>query len=173
MNIFDQLQALPLSDFIASSEWGYPILLSVHSIGLAIVVGLVAMLDLRVLGAAKGVPISAFPKLLNVAWYGFGVNAISGLLLLLPGGMRLASCWPFLLKMAAIALGGVVATYMVRELNFQSYAGAAGSGEGNVEPEITQRARVLAIVSLACWLVAIIAGRLIAYVVDASILEGN
>jgi hypothetical protein len=155
------LEALPVSEWVAQSDWGYPIMLSIHSIGMAAVVGLLLMLDFRVLGYATRIPLAAFHRFMPFAWAGFVLNLISGLLLFASTASRLVENWPFVLKMIAILCGGIASWLLWRELD-------ASDGV-----TVTRKARTLGFVSLVVWLLAIIFGRLIAYVMDHSILNGG
>lgn len=169
MEFLEWLATLPFAEWVQISEWGFPILLSFHSIGLAIVVGLFAMLDFRILGFGKSFPVSNFADFMGVAWFGFTINAISGLWLFAADGARLITNWPFQLKMFCVFLGVALTFFTVRELNFAAYEKASkAEAEALGEPAITRNAKILAFASLITWVVAIIGGRLIAYVIDAA-----
>lgn len=163
MTLLTWLEELPVSEWVAQSDWGYPVMLSIHSIGMAAVVGLLFMLDIRALGYARRIPIMAFRNLMPYAWAGFVLNLISGLLLFASTATRLVSNWPFILKMIAIVLGGAASFWLWRELDAAQ----------NPDVEVSRKGRAIAAVSLTVWLVAIVFGRLIAYVMDHSILNGG
>lgn len=167
--MLDWLQNTPVSEWVATSDLGYPILLAIHSMGMAIVVGILVMLDLRVLGFARGIPVSAFRTLMPLAWIGFAVNLVSGTLLFMSLATHMISNWPFLSKMASICVGGVVSWALWRNLEAEGWATAGGA---TVAPAPSQTARTMAIVSMAVWLGAILFGRMIAYVLDAALLAG-
>lgn len=135
--------------WIRESMWGYPIVLSCHAIGMAIVVGAFTMVDIRVLGFARGIPIRAFDRLLTIGWLGFLINFISGCLLFTGDARRFFFQGVFEIKMVLIVLGGIVMWRLVRTLK--------------TDPDST-RARRLAALSLILWFGAIIAGRLTAYI---------
>jgi mannose/fructose/N-acetylgalactosamine-specific phosphotransferase system component IIC len=158
------LEELPLSEWVATSDWGYPIMLSIHSIGMAAVVGLVLMLDIRVLGYATRIPVMTFRKFMPYAWIGFVLNLISGLLLFASTATRLISNWPFILKMISIVLGGVMTFWLWRALESNRPSDSA-------EPNISRSAKWVAFGSLALWIAAIVFGRLIAYILDHAILN--
>ena len=63
------------------SIWAYPAVLTLHTIGLGVLVGGNAVLDLRLLGYGKAIPRAPLEKLFPVMWIGFWVNAISGVAL--------------------------------------------------------------------------------------------
>lgn len=164
------LEGLPVSEWVATSDWGYPLLLAVHSMGMAIVVGLLVILDLRVLGYAKAAPIPALARMMPLAWAGFGLNLVSGVLLFASVATRIVSNWPFLAKMAAILAGGAVSWALWRELKGDGWAQADRQGAA-AAVAVSARARALAAASIAIWLGAVVFGRLIAYVMDAALLK--
>ena len=167
MQFLEWLQAWPFSEWVQVSEWGFPTLLSFHSIGLAVVVGIIVMLDARVLGFGRSFPVSTFANLMPIAWLGFLVNFISGCLLFAADATKLVSNWPFLLKMACVVAGIAVAWMMSRDLRFPDYQTASlQEAETLGEPRVTGRLKLLAIASLLLWSGALIGGRLIAYVAD-------
>ncbi len=167
MQFLEWLQSWPFSEWVQVSEWGFPILLSFHSIGLAVVVGIIVMLDVRILGFGRTFPVSTFANLMPIAWLGFLVNFVSGCLLFAADATKLVSNWPFLLKMACVVLGIAVAWMTSRDLRFPDYQTASPTEAAALgEPAIGGRLKALAIASLLLWSVALIGGRLIAYIAD-------
>ena len=161
MEFLQKLVDLPLSMWVAGSDWGYPLVLCAHSIGMALVVGVVLMLGVRVLGFARGIPLNAFVTLFKFAWAGFAVNAISGVMLFMANAVQLSINWTFILKIILIAIGGVLLFYLWRAVRSQPETMANG------EP-FTLNTRILAAVTMLCWLGAITSGRYIGYVLDAA-----
>lgn len=154
--MFAWLETTPIAMWVGLSLWAYPMLLAVHIVGLAVVVGIFSMRDMRLLGLFPGLQPAAFLPLSRLAWIGFIINAISGILLFTSQAVTFVNNTPFLIKIVAIlagmALAGVIQSRLRSEL----------AGIGAVV-EISGSTRTIAIASLACWLTAIIAGRLIAY----------
>lgn len=68
---------------VKTSVWMFPVLEALHFIGLALLIGGVAALDLRVLGVAEPPPIAPLHKLLPLVFAGFGINLITGVLFFL------------------------------------------------------------------------------------------
>lgn len=157
MSLLSWLEGLPVSVWVAESDWGYPLLLSAHSMGMAIVVGLLLVLDLRVFGFAAGIPIAALDRLMPLAWGGFGINLLSGSLLFASTATRLAGNWAFLVKMACVVLGGLTTFWLWHQVRGNNMS----------------RAKGVALLSAALWLSAITFGRLIAYVMDHAILHAQ
>jgi hypothetical protein len=138
----------------SSSLWAYPAILIAHTIGLGYLVGINAVVDMRILGLSPGLPIEPLRHFFKYIWFGFWINAISGLLLVTrdPVGVFKNPAFPF--KMAFIAIAIFV-------LFRQQKAVVSSMVESGPVPS---RERWLAWISVACWTGAIIAGRLMAYV---------
>jgi uncharacterized protein DUF6644 len=144
------LQHSAFADWVQATA--YPVVITAHSIGLAILVGLLVVIDLRVLGFARGLPLAALRKLMTVVWLGFWANAISGVMLFSIDAKKDFYSPLFRIKLSAIALGLILGTIISSSV-LQGNSGAATSS----------RAKVLAICSLTCWASAIVTGRLLAY----------
>ena len=154
--MFAWLESTQIAMWVGLSLWAYPMLLAVHIVGLAIVVGIFSMRDLRLLGLFPGLQPAAFLPLSRLAWVGFIINAISGVLLFTSQAVTFVNNTPFLIKIVAILAGMVLAGVI------QSRLRAELAGVGTVA-EVGGSTRAIAMASLVCWLTAIIAGRLIAY----------
>ncbi len=155
--MFATLETTVLATWVAESLWGYPLMLSLHVVGLAIVVGIFAMRDMRLLGLFPGIHPAAFLPLSKLAWLGFIINAVSGFALFSSQAVTFVESIPFLIKIASIvagmALAGVIQSRLRLELKL-------GSGE----LVLSKSTKLIALVSLMLWMTAIIAGRLIAYI---------
>ncbi len=156
MNEFLQtIENLPLSVWVreSGSIWGFGTVLVLHTIGMSLVAGLSAMIDLRLLGVATAVPIKPMEKLYPVMWWGFLLNAITGTLLLMQDAVAKLHNPDFYLKLVFI-FAGVFILKLIRKKVFAS---------PNVDTGNIDGAKFLAIASLVCWLGAITCGRLLAY----------
>ena len=157
MAVFEWLEGTSLALWVGESLWGYPVMLSLHVVGLAIVVGIFLMRDLRLLGMFDGIEHGSLTGLVKFGWIGFLVNALSGAALFSSQAVTFVESTPFLLKIASIALAAICAAIIQN----RSRADAASwdTGDGNPPSSI----RVVAAVSLTLWISAIVSGRLIAY----------
>lgn len=150
-NFLMMLENLALSQWVLGSIWGYPVLLSFHSLGLGLLVGLLVVIDVRLLGLAKPLPLSELRKLMPWVWVGFVANAVSGVILFMADATKDYYSNSFRWKMLSIVVGIAIAVYLSRKV---------------LREEVTETpplAKVLATVSLVSWTGAIVAGRLIAY----------
>jgi hypothetical protein len=154
--LLTSLQETALAQWVSgsSSIWGYPTILTLHTVGLALLVGLSVALDLRLLGVGRAAPLVVFRPLFRVMWLGLIINAITGVLLFIADAVHKAGQTVFWIKLICIALALVV---LVKQRPFVFSGGATEvSGAGG-------RARRLAALSLLLWSGAMIAGRLMAY----------
>ena len=153
------LSSTGLARWINESEsiFGYPGILFLHTFGLAVVVGLSIAINVRLLGAAPRIPAGSLRRLFPYVWFGFWVNAASGLLLFVPEASRKATNPLFEIKLALVALG-VVAMSLIQGQLFRM------ENQPDSERQDRRKLKFLAFASLACWLAAIAAGRLLAYV---------
>lgn len=103
------LQDSAIATAIAESGWLYPTIETVHVLALALVVGSIAMLDLRLIGAAhRGRTVTRLAtEVLPFTWVSFGIAAASGFLLFSSAAVRLFDNTPLRIKMALLVLAGL------------------------------------------------------------------
>src|SRR5512138_643469 len=133
----------------SSSVLAFPSILLFHTIGMGVVVGISAGIDLRILGMAPALPLAPMERFFPLLWIGFIVNAITGAILLAADATTKATNPDFYLKMVFIALA-VINQRMLRNRIFRV-------------PFIDKKplkadAKALAIASVIFWLGAITAG---------------
>lgn len=148
-----QMEASGLATWVRESPslWAYPTILTLHSIGLGIVVGASVILDLRLLGRARALGSADLSGLYPIIWWAFAVNATTGVLLFAADATRKSAQPIFFVKLACIAVA-LSATLRTRPLATASGLGPGGSA-----------GTVPAVLSLLGWLGAIAAGRMMAY----------
>ena len=91
MQFLTWLEMTDFSTWLRESDWGYPVLLCFHAVGMGTVVGISWMYSARILGYAKSFPLDGFERLFSLAWFGFVINAASGVLLFIGEPRRLAA----------------------------------------------------------------------------------
>ena len=151
------LSTTPPSVFIQEhNAWTIPFLQSIHIFGIALVMGSVLLIDLRILGWAgtdqtAGQTARRFgPWLTGSLW----LMLTSGLLMVVGQPTRELMAFSFRLKMALVATGALIAVLTLRAMRASEGAGTRGQKSG---------ARVLAIVTFVGWVCVIVLGRFIAY----------
>lgn len=157
MDILGWLEASALATWVRESVslFAYPGIIAFHTIGLAFVVGGNAALDLRMLGCAKDLPLAPLEKFFPVMWVGFWINAATGVLLLIAYATTMMVNPLFIAKLIFIVLA-VIDLRLIKTRIF----GDRKVLESGVVPRF---GRVLAGTSLAFWTLAILSGRMTAY----------
>jgi hypothetical protein len=158
MQIVQWLAHTRISVGMSESIWVFPIVESIHVLGLCSFVGLAAILDLRLLGLTlHDVPVSQVARrLLPWTVAGFVVMVVSGSLLFLNAPVRYYANVFFRIKFAALALAGV---------NVWVFHAGVWRGVSAWDRDVRTpfRARLAGACSLLLWAYIVIAGRMIAY----------
>jgi hypothetical protein len=136
------------------SIWSLPTVLTLHTAGMAVLVGASWVLDLRLLGIGRSVPLSAYRWVFPTLYVGLSVNIVTGVLLFIKNATVWGTAMPFLVKMLLV-VASVATLLPLRSLVIR---GSIGESEAS-------RARLLAIASILAWTGAVTAGRLLAYLV--------
>jgi len=150
------LASVKLVSPIMHSKWGWPICETVHFLGLSLLIGVIGMFDLRLLGMARRVPIAALHRLVPWGVLGYIINVVTGMMFLVTEPNEYIYNPSFHFKMLFMALAGV--NIMV----FYSvvFRRLKGLGPGSDAP---RAAKVVASVSLFCWIGVIVYGRLLTF----------
>ena len=157
MGFLAWLESLPLSVWVheSPSVWAQPTVLTLHTMGMGVLVGASWVLDLRLLGISRNIPLSAFRWVFRAVTVGLIVNIVTGVLLFAQRATSLGTAIPFLIKMGLV-IASVATLVPLRSLVFRS---------DPEQCEVSGSARLLAIASILAWSGAITAGRLLAYLV--------
>ena len=155
MAFFAWLEASKLAEWVRMSTEGYPTVITLHAIGMAIMVGLCVIVDLRLLGRFDGIPYDALQRLLPIAWVGFLINTLSGSGLFVAQATMFATDLMFIAKILLVFAGAATAGILQPEL------AKASTWPGGKPPA---RVRNIAAIGIVFWLCAIVTGRLTAYI---------
>lgn len=131
----------------------FPFILFLHTLGLAMLAGLSVGIDAWLITARRAVPREVFAGVHRIMWLGFGINAVSGTVLLLAYPAKALTNWVFFAKLLLVALAVWTVELINRDLGSRAMP----------EQSPSARARRLAWTSLALWAGAILSGRLLAY----------
>ena len=150
------LENTPIANAIRTIPWLYPMFETGHYIGLSLLVGGIMLIDLRVLGMARGLPLKSMIGLLPFVWAGFIINVITGSMLFIYGATNFGVNGAFQLKMAFMVLAGLNA------LAFDVFVRRSrGSWVAADRPPTLVKG--FATLSLAFWLCVVTTGRWMAY----------
>lgn len=147
----------------SGSVWSEPMLLFLHTLGMSLIAGVSAAIDLAFLGFWPRISLKPLEKLYPVMWTGFWINAATGAVLLLADATTKIPSVVFWIKMAFV-FSGVALLVIMRKKIFAAPELAKGL--------LPAHTRMFAALSLICWLGAIEAGRLLAYLGPVSGLQG-
>ncbi len=109
------LPAPPLArttgSFITETPWVWPTCETLHFIGLSLLMGVVLLVDLRVLGFLRGVSFASLHRLLPWAAFGFGVNVVTGLIFFVGNPGQYTGNRVFYWKLGLVMIAGINALY--------------------------------------------------------------
>jgi len=150
------LESTRLAVLLAESPsvWGFATVLTLHTAGMALLVGASWVLDMRVLGINRRVPLSAYRWVFPVVAIGLLVNVVTGAMLFMRSATKWGTAIPFLVKMLLV-IASVAVLAPLRSHVLRNDAGT----------EVSGNLRLLGIASILAWTGAVTAGRLLAYLV--------
>ena len=154
MAVLTWLEATGLSQWVREGEsiWAFPTILTLHTFGLGLLVGANTVIDLRLLGIGRRVPLEPLRPLFSLMWGGFWLNAFTGSLLFAADATERGTSMFFLAKLVFVAIGVATMVSIKRSVFDAPPDAPVGSP------------KMMALLSLAAWTAAITTGRLLAYV---------
>lgn len=156
LEFLNTVESSVLSTWIRESDsvFAFYFILLFHTLGLSLLVGSNAVVDLRLLGIPSGLELRPLKRLFILMWIGFGMNALSGILLLIAYPTKALTNPMFYAKLSIIA-GALI---VMRRIQTHVFGDESAS-----ELSMIAKGRVLAIASLVLWVCSLTAGRLLAY----------
>ncbi|HEY3518669.1 MAG TPA: DUF6644 family protein [Gammaproteobacteria bacterium] len=156
MDFLVWLEGTFIANAIRTIPWLYPTFETGHYIGLSLLVGAIMLIDLRVLGFARALPLKSMIGLLPFVWVGFVINVFTGSMLFIYGATNFGPNGAFQLKMAFLVLAGLNA------LAFDvAVRRSGGSWVGADRPPALVKG--FATLSLLFWVCVVTTGRWMAY----------
>jgi hypothetical protein len=152
---FEWLRSLPTSVYISESEslLAYPLVLFLHSVGMAMSVGVVSVVALRLLGLADMVRLSSLRVLFRIFWGAFLLNLVTGSLLFAAAATSIGYSQMYYAKLTLIVIGLILSVPLRRFVD--------GDASDRAVP---RQVKTIAALSLFVWISVITTGRLIAYI---------
>ncbi|MEQ9607457.1 MAG: DUF2214 domain-containing protein [Kiloniellaceae bacterium] len=154
------LQNLEPVAALRTSRWVYPLVNAGHVAGIALLVGAIVPLDLRLLGAWRSVPLDLLSRvLLPVAIAGLCLAGATGFMMFAVSATKYAGLTLFSVKLALIA-AAVANALLLRLSPAWTLARLP-----DLPPEAPPgRLRVAGALSIGLWLSALLCGRFLAYI---------
>lgn len=150
----------PIAAAVRASELLFPWFESVHVLAITLVLGTIAVVDLRLVGlASRNRPVTKLIReVLPVTWVAFAVAAITGGTLFASNAVEYSQNFPFRMKMLLMALAGI----NMLVFHFITYRSVAGWDE---TPRTPLAARFAGGFSIAMWLAIVTFGRWIGFTI--------
>ena len=150
------LENSQFSVLIRSELWGWPLALTVHEFGTALVMGFIFIICLRLLGLFETIPYASLNRLFPVIWAALVLQLLTGFALWMTKPTRYVADVAFLVKLAFVIIGTVLTVYLYGSIKREAASwDAAGA--------VSSRGIKFVAPSLLVWCVALVAGRLTAY----------
>jgi hypothetical protein len=148
------LQATPLAVFIHQTRWAFTAIELLHVVAVSLVIGTIAIVDLRLLGlASAGRPFTELAgKVLPVTWAAFVLAAIAGSLLFISQAPAYFANTTFRIKFLILALAGI--NMLIFEL-----ITVRGVQSWDARSTPPSSARLAGGISLTCWILVVVFGR--------------
>ncbi|HLH96148.1 MAG TPA: hypothetical protein VKW08_13625 [Xanthobacteraceae bacterium] len=152
------IRSTALHAFVRDHEpWLWPLMQALHYVGASLLIGTVGLFDLRALGLARGIALSAFHRLIPFGIAGYALNLALGIVFFFGHPDQYFYNNAFRLKMSLMAVAGInVALFYASSAFAKAKAVAPGA-------DAPRRVKVIAGISLAMWVAILICGRLITF----------
>ena len=139
-----------------NSPWGWPTAESIHFLGLSLLIGCVGVFDLRMLGVGRGINYLQMHKLVKIVVFGYCLNLTTGIMFLTTAPDQYLYNPAFQTKLLFMLIAGLNMFWF-----YASYSGQVKATEATTS--VAEPAKIIAMLSLLCWMAVIICGRLITY----------
>ena len=143
---------------VTENPWVWPAAETLHFIGLCMVVGILGLVNLRMMGLMKGIPFAALHRLLPWGLLAFGVNLMTGMTFFVATPEQYTMNGPFYWKMIFLMLAGGDFLYLT--VKAKAFSLAAGE-----DPPVLDKA--LAATTVVVWLGVVYWGRMLPFIGNA------
>jgi hypothetical protein len=150
------LETTTLHEWMVNIYWVFPLMETLHFLGLTVMFGALMVVDFRIIGLVKFINMKGAMAFIPVAIVAFAVNLLSGIMFLAADPFNYFANSVFQWKMGLIVIAGINALWFW----FGEHKELLSLADGQDAPF---RAKLIAVISLALWVLIIIAGRMIPY----------
>ena len=154
--MLDWLEQTDYSAIIRESSWGWPLALTVHAFGMAVVVSIMFIMTLRLFGRFRTIPYGWLGKLIPLVWIGVACQIVSGASLLMAKPKQYLGDTVFESKLALLA-GALAVTWTFHATLKREVAGWDATGS------VSTRGLQLVCAAALLWAAVTLTGRLTAY----------
>jgi hypothetical protein len=154
------LETSRLATFVNTTTWAWATCETLHFIGMALLIGCVGVLDLRMLGVGRQLAVGPLHRLIPYGIAGFLINLLTGLVFFVTIPRQYMYNVAFLTKVALIVVAGINVLVFYGTV----YKAAERLGPGDDAPF---KAKVTAVVSMVSWFGVLYFGRMLPFIGDA------
>ncbi|HUF71386.1 MAG TPA: DUF6644 family protein [Gammaproteobacteria bacterium] len=155
-SLYDWMESTPINEVVMYYRWSWPTLETLHFLGLCLLIGAVLIMDLRLIGFQRMIPLPAVHSLMPVALAGFAINLITGLGFLFGDPRLYVVNYAFWVKMVLVVLAGLNFLLFL----FKVEPRLARLGPHDATP---MSAKAVGTASLVFWFGVLLYGRLLPY----------
>ena len=155
MNVLEWLANSPYAMWVDES-WGWPLALTIHALGMAVVVGLMTIIALRLFGVFRTIPYTALNRLIPLIWIAVFFQVISGFTLWMSKPGQYLGDVMFDTKFALVIIASIAMWYFHVSFRRESVARETAGA-------VPSRALKIVAASWFLWAAVTIGGRLTAY----------
>jgi hypothetical protein len=150
------LESTQFSALVRGELWGWPLALTLHAFGTAVVIGFIFIITLRLLGLFETIPYASLNRLFPVIWVAFVLQLLSGFALWMAKPTRYVADGAFELKLLLLIVGVALTLYLHATIKRE---GAAWEAAG----AIPSRAVKFVAAAFLVWCGVLVTGRLTAH----------
>jgi hypothetical protein len=154
--ILEFLNTSGVHNVIRASTWIWPTMETLHFVGLCLLYGVIAVVDLRLIGAFKNIAYEWVHGLINLAVAGFLINVVTGVLFYIGDPFRYTPNQSFQFKMVCLVLAGI--NLLIFTFKVKDEAKHVGPGSST-----SVLAKCVGAASILLWTGVIAGGRLIPF----------
>ena len=156
-HVLEWLESTQFSALVRSELWGWPLALTLHALGTALVIGFVAIIGLRLLGLFDLIPYTSLKRMFPIIWAALALQLLSGFTLWMTKPTQYVADVAFLLKVSLVIAGTILTLSLYGTVMREATSWDAKRGV------VSSRAVAFVAATLLVWCGALVAGRLTAY----------
>ena len=150
------LEGSQFSAWVRTELWGWPLALTVHAFGTALVIGFIFIISLRLLGLFETIPYAALNRLFPVLWVALVLQFLSGFTLWMTKPTQYVADGAFVLKFALVIVGIILTSSLYGTIKREAASWQAAGA-------VSSRGVKFVAATLLVWCGVLVAGRLTAY----------
>ena len=154
------LETSRLAVFVNNTNWAWATCETLHFIGMALLIGCVGILDLRMLGVGKRLAVAPLHRLIPYGVAGFLINLLTGMAFFVSIPRQYMYNVAFIAKMGLVLIAGINVLVFYTTV----YRATESLGPGDDAPFM---AKATAVVSLVAWFGVMYFGRMLPFIGDA------